>query len=137
MTTATLRPRMRQHAQWIAVLAAVAAVAFVAVGSYAAGAEPTAAPKVVAVAGNRGAIVHWQAAHASPRPVTHCRVIAYIGGAVKARKTVGRVTQTTIGGLTNGKRYTFKVNAVNANGLGPARTSHAVTVGAPAQPTHV
>ena len=47
------------------------------------------------------------------------------------------MTQATIGGLQNGKRYTFRVDALNANGYGPARTGHSITVGTPIAPTLV
>ena len=120
------------------MLASTALVAFVAVSSFAAsGPRPTAPPKVVAVPGDHSAVVHWRAAHALKSPITRYRVSAYLGGVVKVRKSVGRVTQTAIGGLQNGKRYTFRVTALNANGSGPARASQAVTIGSPAAPTHV
>src|SRR3954470_13916748 len=137
MSPVRLQPRSRRLAQWIAVLASVALVAFVAVSSFAAsGPRPSAPPKVVAVPGNGVAVVHWKAASAKS-PVNHYRVAALLHGAVKVRKTVGRVTHTTIGGLRNGARYTFRVVAQNANGGGPPRGSHAVTIGAPIAPSGV
>ena len=72
-------------------------------------------------------------------PVTSYRVTPYIGSTAQTPTTVTGTppaTSKTITGLTTGTTYTFTVQAVNANGAGPASAqSNAVTpVGAPSCP---
>ena len=87
----------------------------------------------MAVPRNASAIVGWTIptkSHGSK--ITRYRITPYLGNVAKSAKTVRAVTHTTIAGLKNGKRYTFRVSAINAHGAGPARTSAAITIGAPA-----
>ena len=98
---------------------------------------------VSAVASGRtSAQVSWTAP-SSGGPVASYRVTPYIGTTAQAPTSVPATadTSTTITGLTNGSTYTFKVEAVNANGAGPASAaSNAVTplnAVVPASPTNV
>ena len=96
----------------------------------------TAAP-----AGTASANVSWSAP-SSGGPVTSYRITPYVGSTAQTPKTVTAAnTSTTVGGLTTGTTYTFRVEAVNSNGPGPASAaSNAVTpAGAviPAAPTNV
>jgi chitodextrinase len=62
-----------------------------------------------------------------------------INGVAQTPQTFNSTATTqTITGLANGTRYTFRVNAVDANGPGPdSDPSAAVNVGAPTKPTGV
>ena len=63
--------------------------------------------------------------------VTSYRITPYIGSAPQTPTVINGsppLTTTTITGLTNGTTYTFKVEALNPNGAGPASAaSNAVT----------
>jgi hypothetical protein len=70
-------------------------------------------------AGQTSANVSWTAP-ASGGPVTSYKVVPYIGSTAQTPKTVAApATSTKVTGLTTGTTYTFKVQAVNANGTGP------------------
>ncbi len=101
--------------------------------------QPTAVS--AASGGLTSANVTWTAP-ASGGPVSSYRVTPYIGAAAQAPKTVPATdTSATVTGLTNGTTYTFRVEAVNANGPGPmSAASNAVTpltAVVPAPPTAV
>jgi hypothetical protein len=99
-------------------------------GSVAAGA-PTIG---TSVAGDAQVTVNWTApAAAANTPAVTSYVVRTFSGATLVRTTtVGNVTSTVIGALTNGTAYTFDVSAVNAVGPGPVSArSAAVTPSAP------
>jgi len=84
--------------------------------------------------------VHWAApASDGGIPITGYTVTPASGGATQTPQTFNSTATTqTITGLTNGTAYTFRVNAVDANGPGPdSNPSDAVNVGAPVKPTGV
>ncbi len=72
-------------------------------------------------------------------PLSGYRVVPYANGTAQAARTFNTIaTAETIGGLTNGTSYTFKVAAINAKGVGIWSTpSVAVAIGAPASPQPV
>ena len=98
-----------------------------------------AAPWFVAASpGNTRAVVSWGVpASDGGSAVTNYVITPYLGTTALAKKTVGVVKQATIEGLTNGKRYTFDVAAINAAGTGTPRSSPATVVGSPVAPTQV
>jgi parallel beta-helix repeat protein len=141
MRTFRLRARSRRYAQTIAVLAAVVIVAAVAVSSYGASSaahlRPSAPAKVTVVPHSKSALVRWTVptiTHGSK--ITRYRVTPYLGKVAKSQKVVGAVTHTTITGLKNGSKYSFRVVAVNAHGAGPARSSALVKIGSLANSVH-
>lgn len=77
---------------------------------------PGAPTRVSAVAANRRATVRFTAPRANGSPITSYTVTSSPGGA-HARGAAGPLT---VGGLTNGRRYTFTVTASNAVGTGSA-----------------
>jgi hypothetical protein len=79
------------------------------------------APAIGAVtAGNASATVTWRApGQTGGAPITSYVVSVYQNGSRTALKTVtvnGTTTRTTVTGLVNGTRYTFRVAAVNSAG---------------------
>src|SRR4051812_13848108 len=117
MSKFELRSRSRRYAQWIAVLAAVVAVAAIGVGSFGASStnaalRPKAPARVPATPRNQAALVRWAAATHGAK-ATRYRVTTYVGKHAQATKVVGTVNQTVIAGLKNGVTYTFRVAAVN------------------------
>ena len=88
-------------------------------------------------AGQHSADVSWTAP-ASGGPVTSYKITPYIGSTAQTPTTVTGsppATSKTITGLTTGTTYTFTVQALNANGAGPASAqSNAVTPSAPVVP---
>jgi fibronectin type 3 domain-containing protein len=91
--------------------------------------------------GQTSANVNWNAP-AGGGPVTSYKVTPYVGTTAQTPTTVaGTATSKTVTGLTTGTTYTFTVQAVNANGAGPASAaSNAVTpqgAVAPSAPTSV
>ena len=108
--------------------------------------SPTPAPGQVtgvsaAAGGFTSANVTWNAP-SSGGLVTAYKVTPYIGSTPQTAKTVSAsTTSTTITGLTTGTSYTFRVEASNPNGTGPASAaSNAVTptgAVAPAAPSGV
>jgi hypothetical protein len=69
----------------------------------------------------QAATVSWSAPWNGGSPITGYTVTPYIGSQAQSSTTVsGTETSATIGNLTNGTSYTFKVTATNANGTGGA-----------------
>jgi hypothetical protein len=102
--------------------------------------QPTGVSAVVA--GQTSATVSWTAP-AGGTPTSYV-INAYEGTTLRTSKTVSGSplpTSATIGGLTTGHTYTFKVAARNINGSGPeSAASNAVTpqgAVAPTAPTNV
>ena len=89
-------------------------------------------------AGQHSADVSWTAP-ASGGPVTSYKITPYIGSTAQTSTTITGTppaTSKTIAGLTTGTTYTFTVQALNANGAGPASAqSNAVTPSAPVVPS--
>ena len=81
---------------------------------------PSAPGTPTAIAATHQAQVSWsEPASTGGSAITGYKVTPYIFAAAQASTEVGpSVTTTTIGGLTNGTAYTFKVQALNANGQG-------------------
>ncbi|WP_121252817.1 DUF4082 domain-containing protein [Solirubrobacter pauli] len=96
--------------------------------------QPTAV--TAQAAGRTSVIVDWTPP-ASGGPVETYKVIPYVGSTPQTAKTVtGPTSDTTITGLTSGTTYTFRVQAVNANGTGPlSAASGSVTPDQPVVPT--
>ena len=93
--------------------------------------------------GASSATVNWTAP-TSGGPVDSYRITPYVGTTAqtaKAKTVSAPATTGTVGGLTSGTTYTFRVEAVNANGPGQASAaSNAVTptaAVAPAAPSNV
>ncbi|HVX33823.1 MAG TPA: DUF4082 domain-containing protein, partial [Solirubrobacterales bacterium] len=82
---------------------------------------PGAPTGVAATARNSGAFVTWNApADDGGSAITGYKVTPYLGSEALAPTTVGgEARSATIGSLTNGSNYTFKVTASNAVGAGP------------------
>jgi titin len=99
------------------------------------------APTSVAAAGGAGqATVSWSAPLSDgTSAITGYEVTPYVAGVAQVATSVGVGTTTTVGGLTNGTTYTFRVAAKNVIGTGAQSTdSNAVTPKAvPAVPTNV
>jgi hypothetical protein len=90
---------------------------------------PSAPTGVAATAGNASAIVTWNAPSDGGSPITKYTVTPYIGSTAQPQTTVsGSTTTATIGSLTNGTTYTFKVSATNGVGTSPdSSPSNSVT----------
>jgi hypothetical protein len=106
--------------------------------------QPGTVTNVAAVEGGlTTANVSWTAP-ASGGPVTRYKITPYVGSTAQTPRFITGTppgTQTTITGLTTGTTYTFRVQALNANGAGPeSAASNAVTPQSavvPAPPTGV
>ena len=89
-------------------------------------------------AGATSASVSWTAP-AGGATVTGYRITPYVGSTAQTAKTITGsppATSTTVTGLTSGTTYTFRVEALNASGAGPASAaSNAVTPQAAVVPT--
>ncbi|MGH3879785.1 MAG: fibronectin type III domain-containing protein [Actinophytocola sp.] len=91
---------------------------------------PGAPPGVTATAGDGSVRLSWEAAADNRSPIT-AYTVSWAGG---TREFAADARGTTIGGLTNGTRYTFTVAARNSEGTGPGAASGAVTPVAVARP---
>ena len=105
--------------------------------------EPGQVTGVAATAGPGSAEVSWSAP-SSGGPVSAYEVTPYIGSVAQQAKTVSGsppARSTTVTGLSPGTAYTFRVQASNASGSGPASDpSNSVTplaAATPSQPTGV
>src|SRR5690348_4605003 len=105
----------------VAAAALVLAVAMATPGLAAAAGKPGAPTGGTAVARDRGALVSWTPPSSDGgAPVTGYLVTASPGGGTVR---TAAVTSFLVGGLTDGRAYTFTVAAVNASGKGPASSS--------------
>jgi hypothetical protein len=84
--------------------------------------KPSAPKNVTAAAGNAAARVSWRPAAANGAAITKY----VVQGAGKTFEVGANQRSLEVTGLTNGETYRFSVNAVNAKGAGPARTSNPV-----------
>lgn len=101
---------------------------------------PDAPSGVIATRGYQQAMVTWTAPDDGGSPITGYRITPYIGTTAQPVQTFGSTgTGQPVSGLTNGTTYTFRVQAVNAAGVGPASPpSNAVTpAGRASAPTDV
>jgi hypothetical protein len=85
--------------------------------------RPGAPVPVIALAGDESARLTWGTAASGGAPVTKYTV-TWSGG---SKTFGGTVREATVGGLTNGKSYQFRVVASNRHGDGPPALSGAVT----------
>lgn len=83
---------------------------------------PGAPGHVSAVAGNASAHLSWSAARSNGSAITRY----VVEGDGKTHQVGARQRSLDIAGLTNGKRYTFTVYAVNTKGHGPRRAANPI-----------
>ena len=104
---------------------------------------PVAAPGQVTgvsavAAGRTSANVSWTAPSTGGAPTSY-RITPYVGSTAQTPKTITGTppaTSTTVTGLTQGTTYTFKVEAINPTGTGPASAaSNPVTPAGAVVPT--
>ena len=90
---------------------------------------PSAPAAPTAAARNASALVSWTAPADGGSTITSYKVTPYSGTTALTTTTVsGTATSTTIGSLTNGGSYTFKVAAVNAAGTGAQSAASAAVM---------
>jgi hypothetical protein len=93
------------------------------------GSVPGAPTAVTAQARSGGAVVSWLApAENGGSTVTSYKVTPYLGSEALSATIVGEATTATIGSLTNGSSYTFKVTAANSVGYGAASAASEAVV---------
>jgi hypothetical protein len=102
---------------------------------------PGTPTNVQATAGPRSAALTWTAPSSGGAPDSY-KITPYVGSVAQASTTVSApATSATVGGLTDGTSYTFKVQGKNGGGFGPeSAASNAVTPTSgttPAAPTSV
>ncbi len=100
---------------------------------------PGQVTNVSASAEPEAASVAWSAPQTGGA-IAEYRLTASSGGEVQASKTVpGTLTHTTLAGIANNHTYTITVQALNANGGGPASSPYELLLPAlkPAAPTEV
>jgi len=92
-------------------------------------AAPTIPASIAVTAGNASATVNWTApASAGTSPITGYRARLLRDGQVVASKSLGPAVLTwDVSGLPNGAAHTADVQAVNAVGMSPRRTSDPFT----------
>ena len=100
---------------------------------------PSVPTSASAAPGNAQATVHWtKPFNSGGPPIINYLVTPYIKFAAQTPLTfAASTTSATIGSLTNAKTYSFKVQAINSVGAGPAFSTNVVTVGAPTAPRSV
>ncbi len=101
---------------------------------------PTEPTKVVAAAGPKKAVLRWTKPKSDGgTAITGYVVTPYLAGIAQPGRTFDTTaTDEVITGLAEGKKYTFKVAARNAFGVGlQSAASTAVRTGAPTAPTDV
>jgi len=87
---------------------------------------PTAPTGVSAKSGAHSATVHWIAPNGNGSAIIGYAVTPYLGAAPQTVRVFhSRVSTRVIAGLASGKRYTFRVAAINARGTGPPSTASA------------
>src|SRR2546425_4664408 len=108
---------------------------------YAQVAFPSAPTNVAATSGDGSAGVSWTVPSSSGGgPITSYVVTAFDGCTIQGSLTVSGsppATTLSVGGLTNGSAYTFKVAAVNSFGTGPQSAASNVVVPSGAAPSWV
>jgi predicted lipoprotein with Yx(FWY)xxD motif len=101
--------------------------------------KPGAPGRPTAASGDKSARVSWSAPSNGGSKITIYLVTPYLG--TKAQTTVSfhsSKTTEVVGGLKNGKSYTFKVAAHNAVGTGKqSAASKPVTIGVPSAPSRL
>jgi phospholipase C len=72
-------------------------------------------------------------------PITGYRITPFLNGVAQNPRTFTSVaTRETVTGLTNGRRYRFVIEAINAIGIGlPSHPTAPIAVGAPTTPTSI
>ncbi len=95
-----------------------------------AAAVPTAPTNVAASARNAGAVVTWTTpSEDGGSPITGYKVTPFLGAEAQTATNVGAgATSVTIGSLTNGSSYTFKVTASSAAGSGAESAASAAVI---------
>jgi hypothetical protein len=64
--------------------------------------------------------INWWPPSGNGSAITGYVITPYIGTTAQTPQTFGNASTQTVTGLTNGTTYTFKVQAINAIGTGPA-----------------
>ncbi len=83
--------------------------------------DPGAVTAVTAVAGEGSASLSWTPGSTGQSAITNYTIWYSSGGSyVQFPRAASTATTATVTGLTNGTTYTFEVDAVNAQGTGPA-----------------
>jgi hypothetical protein len=101
---------------------------------------PTVARAPSAEPRDGSAIARWKAPVTSNgAQITGYAITPYLASRAQPRQRFNNAkTSQTISGLTNGKRYSFRVAAINSRGTGVASTNTpAITIGTPLKPIHV
>ena len=95
---------------------------------------PAAPAALNATPGNSQVTLQWQARSDHGRPFTGYSITPFLGSTAQPPRAIATPgsTTATITGLTNGKKYTFTIAAVNAHGRGPSSApTAALVIGTP------